>query len=198
MDRLKGIGMFRSVIKIIIILFIASCALFLSCKTTRGAVTPSKEAFEYRDIQSEIQRQQTDIAMTGERIKEGAKGIVEGIADLETAIAAAPDSAEILLPKVQSVRIDAESLQIQVETLNAQLVQERETTIEQNTKFSEYEKKQNELTTAMDGEITALKIENKEVKGQRNTLLAIVITAISIIAIFLAVKVLRMLRIISI
>jgi hypothetical protein len=87
---------------------------------------------------------------------------------------------------------------MQVETLNAQLTQERETTSEQNTKFNEYEKKQNELISEMDGEITDLKIENKEVKGQRNTLLGIVITAISIIAIFLVVKILRALRIIPV
>jgi hypothetical protein len=190
--------MFGSVIKKIIILAAASCALFASCKTTGGAVPPSHEAFEYRELQGEIQKQQTDLAITGERIKEGAKGIVEGITDLETARAASPDSAGILLPKVQSMRIEAESLQIQVETLNVQLAKERETTGEQNTKFNEYEKKQNELIIEMDGEITALKIENKEVKGQRNTLLAIVITAISIIAIFLAVKILRALRIIPI
>jgi hypothetical protein len=190
--------MFRNVIKEIIILFIASCTLFSSCKTTKGAVTPSQEAFEYREIQGEIQKQQADLAITGERIKEGAKGIVEGITDLETSIAAAPDSAEILLPKVQSVRIEAESLQMQVETLNVQLAQEREVTSGQNTKFNEYEKKQNELIAEMDGEITTLKIENKEVKGQRNTLLAIVITAISIIAIFLVVKILRALRIIPV
>jgi hypothetical protein len=190
--------MFRGVIKKIIILAAASCALFSSCETTRGAATPSQEAFEYREIQGEIQRQQADLAVTGEKIREGARGVVEGITDLETAIAGAPDSAGILLPKVRSVRIEAESLQMQVEPLNVQLAQERETTSEQNTKFNEYEKKQNELIAEMDGEINALKIKNKEVKGQRNTLLAIVITAISIIVIFLVIKVLRALRIIPI
>jgi predicted nucleic acid-binding Zn-ribbon protein len=190
--------MFRSVIKEIIILFIASCALFSSCETTKGAVTTSQEAFEYREIQGEIQRQQADLAITGEKIKEGVKGIVEGITDIETAITEAPDSAEILLPKIQSVRIEAESLQMQVETLNVQLTQERKTTVEQNTRFNEYEKKQNELIAEMDGEITALKVENKEVKGQRNTLLAIVLTVVLIIVILLAVKVLRALRIIPI
>jgi chromosome segregation ATPase len=188
--------MFRSVIKKIIILFVASCALFSSCKTTRGAVTPSQEAFEYREIQSEIQRQQTDLAITGERIKERTKGIAEGITDLETAIAETPDSAGILLPKVQSVRIEAESLQMQVETLNVQLAQERETTIEQNTKFNEHEKKQNDLIAVMGGEITALKIECKEVRGQRNTLLGILVAAVVIVFSILVVKVLRVLKII--
>jgi hypothetical protein len=48
------------------------------------------------------------------------------------------------------VRIEAESLQTQAETLNVRLARERETTGEQNTKFNEYEKKQNELIAGMD------------------------------------------------
>jgi predicted RNase H-like nuclease (RuvC/YqgF family) len=190
--------MLGGVIEKIIILLIASCALFSSCKTTKGSVTPSPKAFEYREIQDEIQKQQADLAITGERVKERAKGIAEGIADLETAVAADPDRAGILLPKVQSLSREAESLQMQAETLNALLAKERETTSELNTKFNEYEKKQNELIAGMGGEITALKTENKQVKGQRNTLLAIVITAVSVIAIFLAVKILRALRIIPV
>lgn len=190
--------MLSGVIKKIIILFIASCSLFLSCKTTRGTADPSREAFEYREIHEEIQSQQTHIAIAGERIEVGAKNIVEGLADLENVIADVPDNAETILPKVQSLKAEAESLQMQVEALNIQLFQERKITGEQNTKFNEYERKQNELIAEMNGEITALKINNKEVKGQRNTLLAIIITAASVILLFIVIKILRKIKIIPV
>ncbi|MDR2742348.1 MAG: hypothetical protein LBB98_09380 [Treponema sp.] len=68
-----------------------SAAILIGCASTRAAVPPpSESAGEYREIQGEIQKQQTDLAITGEKLKEGTKGIVEGITNLEAAIPASP------------------------------------------------------------------------------------------------------------
>jgi hypothetical protein len=54
------------------------------------------------------------------------------------------------------------------------------------------------LLSEKDTEIAGLKVENKKIKGQRNTLLAIVITAVLVIVIFIVVKVLRTFRVVPV
>jgi hypothetical protein len=161
---------------------------------------PSETASDYRDIQADLQRQQTDIAITGVKVEEESQEIVGDIAKLEESISAAPDYGEIdrlnWLRQVQELRGRAEGHQADTKKLNRQLAQERETNTALTSKFNQYETTQNNKASEMTAEIAALKVDNKKIKGERNTLLAIVITAITVIVLIIAVKVLRAIKVI--
>ncbi|GMO52019.1 MAG: hypothetical protein Pg6C_17230 [Treponemataceae bacterium] len=174
---------------IIIILAAMCCG---GCKTAGAAPETPGLAGEYRDIERKIQRGQAELAITGERIGEGSRDIAEGLAALETFIAAAPegDGGEILI-KVRGLRATAEDHQAETEKLNVLLARERENSGKLSEQFNEYEQSALARLSQKDGEIADLREEKKKLAVQRNTLLAIVITAVSAIVIFVIVKVLR-------
>ena len=165
-------------------------ALFFSCKTIEGRVAAGMDAAEYRDLQNELQRRQTDLAVTGEKIESDSRRMVEDIARLEKSAAAiAPDSGLVEQSRVLKSR--AEKLQIEAENLNRQLAAERETNSALAAKFNDYETAQNKAMA----ELAAVKADSKKLEGQRNTLLAIIITAILAIIVFIAIKVLRVFKV---
>jgi hypothetical protein len=164
----------------------------------RSAPPPSAEALEYREIQSEIQKQQADLALTGVKIENESRGLVEGLKELEKDMVSTPEAGTIWLSQVQALGNRAEELRREAENLNIQLGAERETNGMLNVKFNAYEAAQDRAISERDTEIAALKVENGTVKGQRNTLLAIVITAGVVVAAGIIVSVLRRLKIIPI
>jgi predicted RNase H-like nuclease (RuvC/YqgF family) len=176
---------------------IALLLLFVSCKTTGGAVEPSRTILEYREIQDDIQQRQSDLAVTGVKIETETQGLVEGIVELEKEmIAAPPEEAARWVPQVQSIREEAETLQEDVNTLNLLLSAERESYSDLNNKFNEYEAMQNKIIVDKEKEITTLRVDNKKISGQRNVLLAIIITAVVVIVLVIGIKVLRLKKII--
>jgi hypothetical protein len=177
---------------------IFSAFLLAACASTGAVVPPPIErAGEYQELQGELYQQQADIAVAGQKIEDQGRGLVDDLTRLEEVIAAAPDAGEAG-HLVQAVRVKAEDHVADIERLNQQLAVERETVKRQDQKFNEYE-------TAMTGELSAKGTENsrlreevKTVKGQRNTLLAIVSTAGVVILCFVVFKVLRFFRVIPI
>jgi uncharacterized protein (DUF3084 family) len=127
---------------------------------------------------------------------------VEDLARLEEAMTTAPDAGETdrinWLSKVQAARTAAEDHQADIEDLNRQLAAERETVRKQDQKFNDYETEMIKKLSDRDTENAQLRVENKAVKGQRNTLLAIVITAVSAVLLFIVIKILRIIKIIPI
>jgi chromosome condensin MukBEF ATPase and DNA-binding subunit MukB len=172
------------------------------CASIRAAQPPPKETeSEYRDIQNDLQRQQTDIAITGIKVEEESLGIVGDIARLEESISTAnQDYGEIdrlnWLRQVQDLREKAEGHQADIEKMNRQLAEEREVYSRLTHKFDEYETSQNKALSERDTENAQLRVENKAVYGQRNTLLAIMITAVSVIVLFVVFKILRAFKVI--
>jgi hypothetical protein len=171
--------------------------MFAACASTRAVVPPPNEsAGEYREIQGELSHQQVDIAVTGQKIEDQGRGLVEDLTRLEDSIAnAAPDTGEAerryWLSVVQDTRTAAEIHVSEIENLNLKLEEERETSRKKDQKFNAYE-------AAVNGELSAIGTENAElretvktVKGQRNTLLAIIITAGVVILLVIGFKVLR-------
>jgi chromosome segregation ATPase len=189
--------MFRSVVKKTGITFFFFI-LFFSCKTIGVAVAPSSEAFEYREIQGDLLQKQADLAITGSKIEAESKQLSEGLEKIETALTSFESGGSNLLPQVQALRAVAEKHERSAEMLNIQLAEEREINRELSKKFDEYDVAQNKALSEMAGNIASLEVENRRLKGQRNTLLAVVITAVSIIVIIIAVKVLRAMRIIPV
>jgi hypothetical protein len=213
--------------KVIPALFFAG--LLIGCASTRTAA-PSPGALEYRDVQMEIQQQQTELAVTGVKIEEGSRGIVEGIAALETVLEApdydreriasqvhdlrigavegiaaletvleAPDyDRERIASQVHDLRIRAEEHQADTEFLNRQLSEEREASRKLGVIFNEREESWQTALSEREAENQALQVENKKVTGQRNTLLAIVLTVAGVVVIIIAVKILRTLKVIPI
>jgi chromosome segregation ATPase len=162
---------------------------------------PGETASEYRDIQNDLQRQQTDIAITGVKVEAESRGIAGDIAKLEESLSTgAPDYGETdrlnWLRQVQDLRERAEGHQADAEKMNRQLSEEREAYSKLTHKFDNYETAQDKALSERDTENAQLRVENKAVRGQRNTLLAIVITAIMGIVLIIAVKVLRALKVI--
>jgi hypothetical protein len=184
--------------KAIVILYLFILAAFLmGCKTMKATPAPSEAAMEYRAIQEELHTRQTETAITGVKIEDGSREIVAGLDALETAMAAVPE-ADPLLPQVQALRVRAGELQGEAVTLNRQLAAERENSSRLEAKYNDYESIQVNEMALKDTKINTLEVENKKITGQRNTLLAIVITAITVIVLIIAVKVLRAMRIIPI
>jgi PBP1b-binding outer membrane lipoprotein LpoB len=182
---------------------ILAAILLVGCASTRAAVpSPSESAGEYRELLGELYQQQADIAVTGQRIEDQSRNLVEDLTRLEEAIAAAPDAGETdriyWLSQVQAARADAEVHQANIENLNRQLAVERETVKKQDQKFNDYEIEMIKMLSDKDTENAQLKEENEAVKGQRNTFLAILITAGVAVVLFIVFKVLRAIKIIPI
>jgi hypothetical protein len=182
---------------------ILAAILPVGCASARAAVpSPSESAGEYRELQGELYQQQADIAVTGQKIGDQGRSLVEDLTRLEEAIAASPDTGETdriyWLSQVQAARADAEVHQADIEDLNRQLAVERETVKKQDQKFSDYEIEMVKMLSDKDTENAQLRVENKSVKGQRNTFLAILITAGIVVVLFIVFKVLRAIKIIPI
>jgi outer membrane murein-binding lipoprotein Lpp len=185
------------------VIVILAAIWLAGCSTMKPVSLSIPETKEYREIQGEIQKQQADLAVTGAVIEQGSKGIVEGLTELEKEISTASidtgnDERASWLAQVQTLKGKAESLQTDAETLNRQLAQERDTNSRLNAEFNQYEIAQIKASAEKDTEIRDLQVENKKVKGQRNTLLGIVITAGIIIVLGIVLTVLRRLKIIPI
>jgi uncharacterized coiled-coil protein SlyX len=177
--------------------------MITGCSSVRAAVQPlSENAGKYREIQEELYHQQTDIAVTGLQIEDQSRSLVENLTRLEESIAAATDTGETerlyWLSQVQVARADAEVHRADIENLNRQLAAERETVKKQYRKFNDYETEMVKKLSDRDTENARLKEENKAVKGQRNTFLAILITAGTTIALFIIFKVMRAMKVIPV
>ena len=173
-----------------IVLAFIFAALFISCKTIDGRAETGKNAAEYREIENELQRRQIDLAVAGEKLESESREMAEDIARLEKSLSAiAPDSG--LAEQMRGLKARAEKLQTEAENLNRQLAAERETNSALAAKFNDYEADQNKALA----ELAAVKSDNKKMEGQRNTLLAIIITAILAIAVFVIIKVLRVFKV---
>jgi hypothetical protein len=184
-------------------LFFLAVMIFGGCTTMVKPVAPppSESTGEYRELQGDLQRQQADIAIISRKIEDQSRDLVENLTRLEDSIAgAAPDAGETerqsWLAQVQAARTAAEDHQVEVENLNRQLAAERETSIKKDEKFNEYESVMTGRLADRDTENAGLRENVKAVKGQRNTLLAIVITAVSVVILSVTVKVLRVLKMI--
>jgi hypothetical protein len=186
---------------IAVIILIIPALLLLACTSTRAAAPPPNEyAAEYRELQGELYQQQTDIAITGQKIEDQGQSLVEDLTRLEESIATAPDAGEAerlyWLSQVQAAKEEAEVHQADIESLNLKLAVEQETVKEQGQKFNDYEIKMVGMLSDRDTENAQLKVENKAVKGQRNTLLAILITVAVALLIIVGKKVLGILKVI--
>jgi hypothetical protein len=124
-------------------LFTVIVATFVlgACQTMKSTPPASMEALEYRDIQGEAQKQQTDLAITGVKIEVESLGIVENIKELEKDMVSVPEGS-IWLPQIQELRGRAEGLRGEAEKLNVQLEAERETNGRLTAKFNAYESAQ--------------------------------------------------------
>jgi chromosome segregation ATPase len=187
-----------------VILIALAVLWFGGCTTVRPAAPPpSPIAAEYREAQAEIHQQQAELAITGAKIEAESRGITGDIARLEESIAAAPpDFGETdrlaWLSQAQALRERAEGHQAETEKLNRQLADEREMTRHQGELFDKQEEAWQRALSEREAENTALRVENKAVKGQRNTFLAVLITAGGIAALFIVITVLRKVNIIPV
>jgi hypothetical protein len=183
------------------IILIALAALWCGCSTIRPAPSPVPGALEYRETQAEIRQQQAELAVTGVKLAEGSQGMTEGIIRLEESIVRAPQDpgeADRLnwLHQARELRARAEEHQGETEKLNQQLAEERETTRRQGEIFDQREEAWQTAVSDREAENAALKMDNQKLAGQRNTFLAILLTAAGIILIIIVVKVIRVLKII--
>jgi hypothetical protein len=178
---------------------IFSAILVASCASTRALPPPSESAGEYRELQGELSRQQADIAIAGQKIEDQGRGLVEDLARLEEAMATAPDAGETerlyWLSRIQAAKVEAEVHQADILDLNRRLAAERETVKKQNQKFNDYEIEMVEMLSDRNTENTRLKVENKAVKGQRNTLLLIVIVVVGAALAVVVFKVCRFFKV---
>ncbi|GHV91988.1 hypothetical protein AGMMS50268_24910 [Spirochaetia bacterium] len=182
-------------------LIVLIAILFAGCVTAPVTPPPDHLGAEYRVIQENLTQKQTDLAITGTVIEQESKGIVQDIADLQTSLTSVtPENwdAEKLNLTAQVLNLQGRAIaqQERAEMLNMQLAAERETNTLLNRKFNEYDFAHNQVLSDRETEITRLKVENKSVKGQRNTLLAIVIGIAVIVIAAVAVKVMRVMRVI--
>jgi hypothetical protein len=169
-------------------------AVLISCASNPIVPPASESAGEYRGLQSELHRQQADIAIVGQRIEDQGRGLADDLTRLEEMIAATPNAGEADR-LVQAARVKAEGHIADIEDLNRQLAAERETARKQYQKFNEYEAVMTGRLSDSGAENAKLREEVKATKGQRNTLLGIFITAAVIVLIFVAFKVLRLFRV---
>jgi hypothetical protein len=169
---------------------------FGGCTTIRSTATPVPRSLEYRETQAKIQQQQTEIAVTGVRIEESGQGIIAGIETLETSLGDPNYDRDKLITQARDLRVMAEDHQTEIKSLNLMLVRERETTRLQGELFDKREEAWQQELSGRAAENAALMVENKKLAGQRNTLLAIVLTIFGIILIIITFKVLRVLKII--
>jgi hypothetical protein len=182
--------MYRHILKKISAIPLFS-TLLISCKTIDGAVPPDPEAVEYREIQGDLHRQQLDLAITGN--DRGGKSTAFRRFGKNRGGAIFPEGGDQgdLLPQIKALRVIAEDHERNAGEVNRQLAVERETNWELSKKFDAYDVTQNKALSEIAGEIAVLEVENKKVKGQRNTLLAIIIiTAIVALVLFIVFTVL--------
>jgi hypothetical protein len=182
------------------LVLLISLLFFSGCTTTPAVPPPEQTAAEYREIQDNITRKQTDLAVTGTAIEQESKGIVQDIANLQTTLTAVTpenweEEKQYLSVQVSNLQSRAIAQQERAETLNKQLAGEREENGKLNRKFNEYEFAHNQAISDKDKEITRLEVENKAVKGQRNTLLAIIIAIAILFITMVTVKVLRFFKV---
>jgi chromosome segregation ATPase len=175
--------------------------VLIGCVSNRAAVPPpSENAGEYRELQEELYQQQADIAITGQKIEDQGRNIVENLTRLEKAMAGASTSGEAerlyWLSEVKAARVEAEGHQADIKDLNRQLAAERETVRKKAHEFNEYESSMTRQLSIMDTENARLNETAKRVKGQRNTCLAILVTAGVVIILFIVFRVLRAVKII--
>jgi uncharacterized protein YhaN len=186
----------------ILVCFVLAAVMMTGCASMGTAVPPpSDTAREYRELQEDLRQQQADIAVTGQKVEHQSRDIVENLTRLEESIAgASPDFGEAervyWLSQAQAVRIEAGNHQAEIESLNRQLAEERKTAGEKDRKFNDYESEVTRDLSDRDTEISQLRVENKAVKGQRNTFLAILITAGVVVVLFAGIKFLRFMKII--
>jgi hypothetical protein len=159
--------------------------------------TPPPEAIEYREVQEQINQQQTELAITGVEIEKDSREIAGGIAAIESVLADPEYNRVVIANQVHDLRVVAEKHLADTETLNQQLADEREMSSRQGEIFNEREKEWQKAVSERETAITTLKVENKKLVGQHNTLLAIILTALGAIfiaTIIIVVKILRALR----
>ncbi|MDR2815760.1 MAG: hypothetical protein LBB62_03555 [Proteiniphilum sp.] len=99
--------------------------------------------------------------------------------------------------KTQATRLNerAANSRLQSENLNQLLQQEREANQKLTLSFNEYEIAASQTISQKDTCIGILESKNEKLVYQRNTLLAIVITAVSVALLFVAFKVLRFFKV---
>jgi hypothetical protein len=90
----------------------------------------------------------------------------------------------------------AEGHRAEIKSLNLMLAQERATVRRQERLFEEREEAWQTALSERKTENAGLRVENKAAKGQRNALLAIVITAGGAAALFAAFRILRAFKVI--
>jgi hypothetical protein len=134
----------------------------------RFTAPPVPGAAEYREAQADIQQQQAELAVTGTKIGEDSRDIVEGITAIESTIAAPDYDRDMLVNQVRELRVIAEKHQADTETLNRQLAGERETTRRQGELFDKREEAWQTALSDRNREINVLQINNLKVIGQRN------------------------------
>lgn len=181
---------------------IALAVLWLGgCTTARPATPPPNPiAAEYREAQAEIHQRQAELAITSTLIEAESQGIAGDIAKLEEEIAAAPPDfgeADRLawLSQAKALRERANDHQAEAEKLNLQLAGERETTRRQGELFDRQEEVWQRALSEREAENAGLKVDNKKIAGQRNTLSSIVIGAAAVTLLFLAFKVSRFFKV---
>jgi hypothetical protein len=174
-------------------------AVFLGGCTTMGTpITPPPGALEYREVQSEIQRQQVELAITGTTIEADSRDIVEGLTSVETALAVPEYDRDALLNQVRGLRVVAEKHQTDAENLNWQLGRERESNSRLGAIFDEREEMWQKALSERDAENATLKIANAKITGQRNLAFVIAIALAVVIIGYVVIRVLRLLRIIPV
>jgi hypothetical protein len=168
------------------------------CTTIRHIAPPVSGALEYRETQAEIQQQQAELAITGTKIGEDSRDIVEGIAAIESTIAIPDYDRDMLVNQVHELRVIAEKHQADTETLNRQLANERETTRRQGELFDKREEAWQQALSDREGENAILLAENKAIKGQGRTRLIIIITLAAAWVFYIGYKVCKFLKIIPV
>lgn len=181
--------------------------LFMGCSTGPSFQDDSA----YRATEREIQRTGAELAITGADISAGvdqidqqASRVTEGLASIEAGITASSmgvDEKGIVLRQVAVTQGDAGILSEQVKTLhgdvdrlNAQLAHQREL----GAALSEEHYKREAEGAKVKSELEEAHVKLAKTTGQRNLYLAIMIAlAVGILA-FIAIKVLRFLRVIPV
>jgi hypothetical protein len=177
------------------IIFSLLALLFCSCSSVKTVPAVSESSKDYRNLQGALYQQQTEIAVAGQKIENQSLSLIKDLTDLEKEIASSSNAGEAdrlhWLAQVRTARIDAETHQATIKNLNQQLAAEREIVKNQSQTFNEYEATMTTLLSDKTKENTQLRVENKTIKGQRNTLLGAILTAVSLVAIFLVIKFLK-------
>jgi predicted nucleic acid-binding Zn-ribbon protein len=165
----------------------------------------------YRAIEREADRNSAELAVTGadiaagvERIEEQTARVASELEDLETAIGGSglPDvEKDALLYQAAIVREENSALRGEVNILREDAVRLNDQLVEEREIRAALSKEHDRLETAavtVQIELGDTKEDLAKVKGQRNTFLAILITAGVVVVLFIVFKVLRAIKIIPI